>query len=181
MVSPRVVITAAFTLYMHDHGGFVKSVTVSPGENGNDLPFGKLDSSEFRIAKGWRDQERLDRAIGAIILPKSLDGTGAFKLRALPDHILTGAIVKLLGYPADRSSGKELFASQGHIAQVTTTGFNHNLFTFGGMSGGPIFYEDTGQTYVLGIHVAGASSSIRAIRINQAAVELIQSWISEFP
>jgi len=177
LISPRIVLTSAFGLYLHERGGFAASVEVSPGRDGQLQPFGKVISSSFRVPQQWIDEENYDYCVGAIILPHAIDGAGILEIATPSDAELIGKTVTIPGYPGDKRSG-EAWESVGRIVAASDVGFDHDLDTSGGMSGSPVIHDVGGHPYVAGIHVRSGLSP-RAIRLDKNLAKFIQGWVAE--
>ena len=52
-VGPRILMTAGHVVYMADQGGWCSQITVIPGRNGADEPFGRVTTSQFKSVSGW--------------------------------------------------------------------------------------------------------------------------------
>lgn len=53
LIGPRTVITAGHVVYLHNHGGWAKSIEVIPGRNGSSNPYESCKSSHLHSVKGW--------------------------------------------------------------------------------------------------------------------------------
>ena len=77
LVAPRVVLTSGYVLFMKN-SGWTKSVRVTPGLNGTQLPFGSVVSNDFRTTMGWIRDQKPEDDFGAIILPEPLGDKAVF-------------------------------------------------------------------------------------------------------
>jgi glutamyl endopeptidase len=183
LVSPRTVITAGHCVYMHDLGGWAKTIQVTPGRNGvsRENPFGSSTQDHFRSFNDWIDDSDSDYDIGAIILPKNFTGfnsLGYFGFANLSD--LEGMTANLSGYPGDKDKlaelrGTQWFNSRG-IKEEDSHRFYYDIDTAGGQSGSPVWRYLNGQRHVVGIHTVGASTDNSATRITSDVFDVIQKW-----
>jgi V8-like Glu-specific endopeptidase len=82
------------------------------------------------------------------------------------------------GYPGDKKYGT-LWESQGTITGNTKYEYHHNMDTYSGQSGSPIFMDTSeGYTYVCGIHTSGESSYNSGTIINSLIFSYLNSFVS---
>lgn len=179
-VSPRTIITAGHCVYLHNSGGWAKSIQVMPGRNGSSKPFGTISTSSFRSVKGWTKDKGRSFDYGAIILPenrKTGNKTGFFGFCNLSDDSLRKKFINISGYPGDKPSGTQWYHGRG-IKNITSRTLIYDVDTAGGQSGSPVWYKSNGKRYVVGIHTNGSSSGNSATRINKSVFENIKRWKS---
>src|SRR5207237_139595 len=70
LASQRVVVTAGHCVYMRKHGGWAKSITVIPGRNGAEAPFGQAVATQFGSVVGWTRDDVREYDYGVILLPE---------------------------------------------------------------------------------------------------------------
>jgi glutamyl endopeptidase len=191
LAGPRTIITAGHCVYeTKQMGGWAKKIVVSPGRNGNELPFKSVTSSKFSTTNLWTSKQDPDFDMAAIHLAEPLgDKLGWFQIGSFTDDQLLGYMVNVSGYPGDRGDGKEQWWAKNRIREVTPRRVFYDVDTMGGQSGAPAFiYEaDNKPPIVVGIHaygVGGTPSSI-PIQVNSApriipeVVTQVQAWIDE--
>ena len=77
---PHTLITAGHCVYIKNSGvpgrdGWVRSITVIPGRNAAQQPFGSAVSSNLRTVTGWANSGNQEYDYGAIILSTDLGST----------------------------------------------------------------------------------------------------------
>ena len=181
MVSPRTVITAGHCVFIHNRGGWVKSVEVIPGRNASSKPFGAGVGTSFRSVKGWTQSKKADNDYGAIVLPKAAplgNKVGWFGYANLGFFSLMGLKVNLSGYPGDKPAGTQWWHAR-KITLVLPRRFSYNIDTAGGQSGAPVWRLKDGKRHVVGIHTNGSSLGNSATRITSAVFDNIKKWKAE--
>jgi glutamyl endopeptidase len=188
-VAPKLLITAGHCVFDRNQmGGQAREITITPGRNRDEKPFGTQKSSRFSTLDLWHRDQNPDFDIAAIHLDKPFDSLGgAFQVGSFLDDELKNFFVNVSGYPASPGDGQEQWWAKNRIRDVTPRRIFYDVDTSGGQSGGPvyIFKDDKGPPIVVGIHaygIGGTPSSI-PLRVNSApriipeVVEQIQSWI----
>lgn len=182
-IGRRILATAGHNLFMHapgrDHHGWVRSIDVMPGRDGDDMPFGTTVSSRFYSVKGWTEQRNTEYDYGAIILPKDYENqTGWLGFGAYSDNTLTSSTGNLSGYPSDRGSGAEQWYMARQISSVGTRKVFYDIDTFAGQSGSAVYRIVDGQRHAFGIHAYGVGRNPlnSATRINQPVFDNLQKW-----
>ena len=121
---------------------------------------------------------------GAVVLPVSAGATlNTFALGLFTDQQLNSLPINLAGYPNDPTEPGKPFATlwgeAGQIQNVTSDFFDYQNDASGGESGAPVFAMSGGRAWVAGIHVSeGTPFSNRAIRVNQAVLAEISTWLA---
>ena len=178
LISPRTVITAGHCVFMHDHGGWAKSIEVIPGLNDATRPFRSGISTNFRSVQGWTQSKSRNYDYGAIILPTSYRPgatTGAFGFGVKTDAYLNSSVLNLSGYPGDKGGNQQWFMALQPKA-VSSRVITYNIDTFGGQSGAPVWVKVGSVRTCVGIHTNGASSGNSATRIVQPVFNNLQAW-----
>jgi glutamyl endopeptidase len=178
LVGPRTVITAGHCVYMHDHGGWPRSVEVIPGANDATRPYGSAIATTFRSVNGWINSKNSDFDYGAIILPENSrpgDRTGWFGLSVKNDGFLKNAVLNLSGYPGDKGGNQQWFMSF-KTKSVSARRITYDIDTMGGQSGSPVWIYLNGQRYAVGIHTNGHSSGNSATRLVTAVYNNLIAW-----
>ena len=178
LISPRTVITAGHCVFMHDAGGWVRSIEVIPGMNDSARPFGSHVGTTLRSVSGWTQSKNRDYDYAAIILPpgnRPGAQTGTFGFAVRDDAFLRNAALNLSGYPGDKGGAQQWFRAEkatGLAARVIT----YDIDTAGGQSGAPVWVLQNGQRYAVGVHTNGAASGNSATRIVQPVFNNLQNW-----
>lgn len=179
LVSPRTVITAGHCVYMHDAGGWARSIEVIPGLNDASRPYGRHVGTALRSVTGWTQSKNRDHDYGAIILPpgnRPGAQTGTFGFAVRDDAFLRNAMLNLSGYPSDKAGGNQQWFHAQRTKSVSSRVITYEIDTVGGQSGSPVWILQNGQRYAVGVHTNGASSGNSATRIVSAVFNNLQSW-----
>lgn len=178
LVSPRTVITAGHCVYLHDHGGWPKSIEVIPGLNDTTRPFGSGVATSFRSVQGWVNSKKREYDYGAIILPSSRrlgDKTGVFGFAVRDNNYLMNAYLNLSGYPGDKGGNQQWFMAR-KAKSVAPRVIYYEIDTMGGQSGSPVWVKVGNARYAVGIHTNGFSAGNSATRIVTPVFNNIQTW-----
>jgi glutamyl endopeptidase len=176
LISPRTVVTAGHCVFMHEEGGWAKSIQVIPGRNDGAQPYGVHTGTALRSTTGWTNSKNRDFDYGAIILPsRPGDSTGYFGLAVRNDPFLLGAALNLSGYPGDKGGRQQWFMAQ-RPKSVSDRVITYDIDTMGGQSGSPVWVVENGQRYGVGIHTNGSSSGNSATRINSQVFNNLVNW-----
>jgi len=178
LVAPRTVITAGHCVYMHDHGGWPKSIEVIPGLNDSLRPFGSCTATTFRSVTGWVNSKQREYDYGAIILPTNCrlgDRTGVFGFAVKDNPYLMSAYLNLSGYPGDKGGNQQWFMAR-RAKSVAPRVIYYEIDTMGGQSGSPVWVKVGNARYAVGIHTNGLISGNSATRIVQPVFNNIQAW-----
>lgn len=178
-VGPRLLVTAGHVVFIKHSGvpgrdGWVKTVDVVPGRNGNEQPFGSATSTHFHSVKGWTEDgdEKFD--YGAIVLDEPLgDRTGWFGFAAYTD--LQGVRGNISGYPGDKPAGTQWYDSR-VIDSTTDRKVFYDIDTFGGQSGAAVYRIRDGKRVAFGVHAYGGARVNSATRINRFVFDNITAW-----
>ena len=179
LVSPRTVLTAGHCVFMHDAGGWVRSIEVIPGCNGSLRPYRSFVGTAFRSVTGWTQSQKRENDYGCIILPQNArpgDQVGYFGLAVRDDAFLKSASLNLSGYPGDKANGTEQWYMAQRTKSVSSRVITYDIDTVGGQSGSPVWILQNGQRYGVGVHTNGAQSGNSATRINSEVYERMISW-----
>lgn len=190
LAGPRTVITAGHCVFdAAQMGGWAKSVTVIPGQNGADKPFGEQVATRFFTSDAWKASQDPDYDYAAIVLPDPLpDSHGWFGVGALSDAELRDHLVNVSGYPGDKG-GDEQWWAKNRVKGLTDRRIFYDVDTMGGQSGGPVYIvPDAGHApLVVGIHaygVGGTKPDVITEDVNSAprivpdVVAIIRQWIA---
>lgn len=178
LVSPRTVITAGHCLYLHDAGGWAKSVEVIPAMNDASRPYGSFVGTSLRSTTGWVNSRNRENDYGAIILPSNArpgDSVGYFGFAVRDNNFLMNAALNLSGYPGDKGGNQQWFMAQ-RPKSVSSRVITYDIDTMGGQSGSPVWVLQNGNRYAVGIHTNGHSSGNSATRIESNVYNNILNW-----
>jgi glutamyl endopeptidase len=178
MISPRTVVTAGHCVFLHEEGGWARSITVIPGCNDALEPFGSHVGTDLRSVTGWTSSKKREYDYGAIILPPSSRPgatTGTFGFATRTDSFLLNAALNLSGYPGDKGGRQQWFMAQ-RPKSVSERVITYNIDTMGGQSGSPVWVLENGQRYGVGVHTNGSSSGNSATRIASGVFNNLSNW-----
>jgi V8-like Glu-specific endopeptidase len=181
-VSPKTLITAGHCVYIRNSGvpgrdGWVKKISVMPGRNGSNLPYGAVTSTVFKSVDGWTSGGDENFDIGGIIIPAPLgDTVGVFGLAVYPDDELRGTLVNISGYPGDQPPGTQWFDSRA-IADLNSRKLYYDIDTAGGQSGAPVFRVANDKRIGVAVHAYGGSDTNSGTRINAEVYGVMKSWM----
>ena len=178
LIAPRTVITAGHCVFMHDHGGWAKSIEVIPGLNDASRPYGSCTGTSFRSVLGWTQNKDRNYDYGAIILPQNCRPgarTGVFGLAVKDDAYLKASVLNLSGYPGDKGGNQQWFMAL-RTKAVSARVITYDIDTFGGQSGAPVWIKVGNTRTAVGIHTNGATSGNSATRIVLPVFNNLQSW-----
>lgn len=186
---PKTIITAGHCVFHPNLGGWAKEIKIAPGRYGSEFPFPKaatltkpLVSRRFDSIKGWTEDLNTDFDFAVIHLDEPVgDETGWFSIASEDDINIKGLLVNVAGYPADREFGRFQYFASSKIDKVLASRFFYEADTYGGQSGGPVWFQDNNnQPVVIGIHsygVGGNFTSNSATRINTYVFQILKNWI----
>jgi glutamyl endopeptidase len=169
MVGPHTLVTAA-----HCVNEGTRNITVSPGKNESRNPYGTAKMRQVHASPDYIYAEPTQRNPGddwaVVNIDKDLGNqTGWFGYNSgLPNGSIT-----VTGYPADKNYG-QMWKGVGSIEWTNGNIAYHNVDTFGGQSGAPI-YDYNNQVYAIHVGYDGNVNRNRAARINQEVINAIES------
>jgi V8-like Glu-specific endopeptidase len=180
-ISPRTLITAGHCVYIKGSGspardGWVKSIQVMPGRDGDTLPYGSVTSTHFWTVKGWADSGDENYDYGAIVIPTELGKVvGTFGFGVYPDADLQDAVANVTGYPGDKPSGT-LWYDTKQIAAVSPTKVHYDIDTAGGQSGAIVYVIRDGARVGVAVHAYGGATTNSGTRISEPVFQNLTNW-----
>jgi V8-like Glu-specific endopeptidase len=180
-IGPHTLITAGHVVHIKNSGvpgrdGWVKTIQVMPGRNGNTLPYGSVTSSSFRSVTGWTGSGDENYDYGAIIIPTQLGNTvGWFGFGAYSDQTLQNATGNISGYPGDKPSGTQWYDAH-RIASVNSRKVFYDIDTAGGQSGSAVYRIVNGSRYGFAIHAYGGATTNSGTRITTPVFNNLVAW-----
>lgn len=195
-VGPRTVLTAGHCVHNAQFfGGWADRIEVIPGLLGAGSsaavqPFGSVVGGAFSSVDRWVDQADADFDIGCIHLDESVgDTVGWFSLGVRTADALTGFMVNISGYPADRGNGNEQYHAVNRVLHVSDRRIFYDVDTFGGQSGAPVWIHETpdGPPVAVGIHAygIGGTPTVLGLTANSApriipeVFDIVGAWIEQ--
>src|SRR6185436_12408318 len=179
-ISPRTLATAGHCVFIRSSGvagrdGWVKRITVIPGRNGGQRPFGAKDSTTFRSVTGWTTSGNENTDYGAIALPEAFAADlGVFGFGVFTDADLLTVDATVSGYPSDKP-GTQWFHSR-RVTEVGPQKVFYDIDTVGGQSGAPVFRTLNGKPTAVAVHAYGRMSSNPGTRIEKTVNANLTAW-----
>jgi V8-like Glu-specific endopeptidase len=191
LVAPRTIITAGHCVYdARQMGGWANKISIAPGRDAVDRPYGTLESTKFSTTDVWLQKQDPDFDISAIHLAEPIgDQVGWFQVASLTDDQLRGYLVNVSGYPAQPGEGTQQWWAKNRIREVTPRRIFYEVDTSGGQSGAPVYIieKNGAPPMVVGIHAYGVGGTPQSIplqvnsapRIIPEVVAQIEKWIAQ--
>jgi V8-like Glu-specific endopeptidase len=180
LCGPRTLLTAGHCVYVHDRGGWARQIEVIPGRQGGLWPFGSCIATTLWAAEGWAARRDARRDYGAITLSADHaygEELGWFGYGARPDAALRAAQLTVCGYPDDKPVGTQ-WQHTHTLAALDDLTLTYTMDTAGGQSGSPVWLEENGKPYGVGIHTYGGVVSNSATRINRNVLADVERWLA---
>lgn len=183
-IGRNTILTAGHCVYMHNQGGWARSITVSPGRNANSRPFGQARATQFRSVRGWvngTSSTRRDYDYAAIIIAPNSGITGqvgAFGFAAYTDQYLAGKRLNLAGYPGDKAAGTMWYHGR-RATRLTSRTIEYDIDTVGGQSGSAVWVNVNGVRTIVGCHTTGSARANSATRITAPVLANLRRWRTE--
>lgn len=175
------VLTAGHVVFDQANGGWAKSVTVTPGEQGSAQPVGSYQAAALSTTAGWAWLQNAGSDYAVITLAKPVTGVSTFfHLDAATSQTLLGATVTTAGYPGDKGSvfpTSDQYQETGTISQVTSTLELSQMAVYPGQSGSPVWVQDAQGNYdIVGIVDFQTSTTNGFVRVTQQLEQTVASW-----
>lgn len=194
-VGAKTIITAAHNLY-NPLGlrGKASEITIYPGRDSTENPFGILTSSKFEYPTEWEtsDGDKPDYDYGVIFLDDDTVGNrvGWLSFASINNTELSNATVNISGYPANTrekleyDGTRQFYHADKVSSDIQSNRFFYEIDTSRGQSGSPVWIERGSSKIVVGIHTYGPSFTFgfrinSATRITSAVHRQINTWISK--
>ena len=180
-IGPHTLMTAGHVVHIKNSGvagrdGWVKSINVMPGRNGNNLPYGSVTSTFFYSVTGWTENGDPNYDYGAIIIPTDLGNTvGWFGFGAFPDADLLSSTGNIAGYPGDQPAGTEWYDDR-QIASVDSRKVYYDIDTAGGQSGSAVYRFIGQDRYGFAVHAYGGAVTNSGTRIVTPVFNNMLAW-----
>jgi V8-like Glu-specific endopeptidase len=158
MIAESRVITAAHCLYLPT-SGWARHVTVT-------APAGTAESREVQAPDAWTESVDFQYDVAFVELDQPLGAsTGWFSMGVRSDEWFEGRLLRLAGYPVDFSG---LYGNEGPVLRLEVDRIAHDMDTYRGMSGGPIWaLEQDGNPVLLGINSVVDTQENRGVRLTR--------------
>jgi V8-like Glu-specific endopeptidase len=178
MIGPRVVLTNGHCVFLHNNGGWARSIRVIPGKNGSSEPFDSATSRHFHSVRGWTRDRSSNYDYGVIILPsnnKLGNRTGWMGLARLSFFSLLGLRINSSGYPGDKPYGTQWWNSN-NILAVTARRVYYRIDTYFGQSGSPNWRYKNGKRHIVAVHNTGGSVMNGGVRLSKPVFNNLVNW-----
>ena len=157
MIDEFRVLTAGHCVFIHDHGGWVKSIRVVPAMDDLDDPYGEAWDTMFTTSSTWISSEHSGYDWGIITLDRNVGSYTGWMGRMTEDSssAIYTQTMNVAGYPSDLDSGDNMYWDA-DIGDGAT--FNNHFYwadTADGMSGGPVWRYVSGNRYIMTVHAYG--------------------------
>jgi glutamyl endopeptidase len=183
MIGSRVVLTNGHCVFLHDNGGWARSIRVIPGKNGSSEPFGSATSSHFHSVRGWTRDRSSNYDYAVIILPSNNrlgNRTGWMGLANLSFFSLLGLRINSSGYPGDKPNGTQWWNSN-NILAVTARRVYYRIDTYFGQSGSPNWRYKNSKRHIVAVHNTGGSVMNGGVRLSKPVFNNLVSWKNTHP
>ena len=193
-IAPNVILTAAHNIHSVS-GSRVTNIKIIPGKYFNTAPYDSIEISgrencsnsiithsnySFLQSSG----KRIKFDFGIIILPKDAAIENLKKISKMAFILDSSYMLKendtlnVAGYPADPDYGfgGDFITYQTDTCRgINNKTFNHNLDTYRGNSGSPIWITSKGRRVIIGIHTFGNAGTL----LEKENINLIFNWLSQ--
>lgn len=182
VIGGKYVLTAGHCVFQGLKGGWAAGITVSAGLDGSIPAILVGNATTMRTVTGWTNGEDNDYDYALITLDRNFGSTtGIYALAALTDTQLDTTNAYLYGYPCDKPANT-MWGDDGPIETYDDTMVYYDIDTFGCQSGSAVYRWMNNQRFVFAVHTGtsykGVTPYNRGTRINQARLNLIQSWMA---
>ena len=181
-IGPRTVMTAGHCVYLHDDGGWPKSIAIVPALNGNVEPYGDQTANRFRATQGWIESRDTNADYGVIQLDDDSAGSAAgwFAFAAYEDTQLLANDANIAGYPYDLDRATRQYFHARRVTSASPFKLFYDIDTYGGQSGSPVWFDIEGKRVAIGVHTTGSSTSNSGTRITAEVFRNMELWRDEF-
>ena len=154
-IAKDTILTAGHVIYKGEHGGWPSKVTISIIDQNNFVT-----AKELVLPRGWIENTGgIDHDLGIIKIEESLgDRQGWF---GLSQDVTNNEELTLTGYHGDNWAFMQ--TQTGNVNKVDTNYFSHNMDTYSGSSGSPVYNKNE---QIVGVNAYGGVSSNTAINLN---------------
>ena len=178
------VLTCGHNVYLHDNGGWAKSVEVIPGMDGSYEPFGSAMVTNMRSYTGWTQDEMEEHDWAVLTIDTNMGyNTGWLGLQTEnPSHSIYTGTLHTAGYPGDLDYGERMY----YTTDIGDSADEYNhwywLDSAPGQSGSPVWTDDGSNRYIVSIYAYSYEDEVYpnfGTRINQDKFDQISVWLNE--
>jgi glutamyl endopeptidase len=181
--------------------GWAVSATVYPGYDAGVVPFGSASGYQLYSTQGWIEGQDQQYDYGAVYLTSPLGDTvgyfnfGFFSDEYLIQYFSSGGVAGVAGYPLDKDAACPggnpagcLWTDSGPVTSMTSKILNYSISTdTAGQDGAPIWINDSGNLYAVGINLFSAGDSLCSagkncgLRIISEVAANFETWSNRMP
>lgn len=183
LIGSRTIITAGHCVFQRTQtfNDWADSITIHIARNGVPIVPPIVVNSGFKSVEGWTIHGREESDFGAIVLPTPVS-VGNFGCKALGDSDLDQLLITVVGYPVQPPAGAygTMWGEHDYITYLSDERIGFPVITLPGMSGGPVYYQQNGKAYAVGIlnYQSGDNPDIGlATRVTPDVLTILKSWI----
>jgi glutamyl endopeptidase len=176
LIGPRHVLTAGHCVYNISNDKWYSNLDFSPGQNGNNQPYGTISWKKAITVTGWTQSHLRDYDYAMIVLNQDIGNSNGW-LGYGWQNPMPAYNVNINGYPGDKPSGT-MWHSFCQLQIIQTFRLYYACDTFGGESGSAAYvFKDQSRT-VYGIHAYGVDSTglNGATRITESVFNKVKGW-----
>ena len=182
-IGSNCVLTAAHNVFNTEKmRGWAKEITVIPGLNRKDQPFGSDISNEFLIDPEYKDTERQELDFAAIITKRPYGNElGYFEIANFSENDLANLAITIGGYPIDLphddgDKGQVQYYHTLVIEEAKGYRIKYDVDTGPGNSGSSILCLKNGSLHVCGIHIGSISNGNVGTPLSGIVFDAIAEW-----
>lgn len=179
MISAYHFLTAAHCVYNTEYGGWADDVTVKVGKNYRQEPYGQARYTFMRIPDIYTEDESSEYDYALITLDRKVGndsswlGYASYRTSFFEDRNVATA-----GYPRDLG-GTRMYRQTGRSVTATSLEILTKLDAATGQSGSPVWVNDDGQQYVVGVLTSSSDRYTYLTRITGRRFDQIEGWIEQ--
>jgi len=178
LVGVRHVITAGHCVYNIANDQWYSNLDFSPGQNGNQRPYGTVTWARAVSVKGWTSSHLRDYDYAMIVLSQDIGNSNGWLGYGWQEP-MPAYNVNINGYPGDKPSGT-MWHSFCQLQIIQSFRLYYACDTFNGESGSAVYvYNTSDQSRTIrGIHAYGVDSTglNGATRITESVFNKIKEW-----
>lgn len=208
LVGGNKILTAGHCLYSHEHGGWARSIKVTPGNDvdnpeestSDEAPYGSYEAVALQSTPEWISNAKVELDVGMIHIDHPIgDDLGHFGISVYDESDeLNGAKIRIAGYPmthhplnaqtgslSEQKVAGQMWTHSDKIIDIKDGRIFYKLDTTGGQSGSPVVLLglDALGLVAIGIHNYGFNDyqkqENKATLINEEIWGFIKEWLAE--
>lgn len=173
LIGKDKVLTAAHCVFNFKTKEVRRDLTFIPGRNKHFEPFGLAKVTKIVMPREYFEEGSKQEDFAVLIIDKDFSGEAGWLGISLSPLLET--MVKIQGYPADKSFGSQW--SSNCLAKFNNQRITHNCDTAPGMSGsGIVFVTHWNEQSILGVHTQGGDKNSGVVFTKERFL-LVKSWM----